>query len=103
MNALELVKEMEGSEMTIIDFWADWCGPCKMMKGILEKVASENPEIKIIEVNVDESRDLAEQFGVRNIPSLVFFKGDSEIERSIGIKSQDQIQKILDKLTHEFN
>ncbi len=103
MNALELVKEMEGSEMTIIDFWADWCGPCKMMKGILEKVASENPEIKIIEVNVDESRDLTEQFGVRNIPSLVFFKGDSEIERSIGAKSQDQIQKIIDGLTHEFN
>lgn len=103
MNALELIKEIDGSETTIIDFWAEWCGPCKMMKEILHGIGEKNPGIKIIEINVDESRELAQQFGIRNIPALVFFRGDEEVERSIGAKSQEHIQQIIDKVVHEFN
>lgn len=96
MNALELVKEMEGSELTLVDFWAPWCGPCKMMKKVLEKVEEDNPRVKVIKVNVDESSDLAQQFSVRNIPTIVVFKGDQEIQRAIGMKQHAQLQEIID-------
>ena len=96
MNALELIKEMDGSDLTMVDFWAPWCGPCKMMKPILESVEEDNPRVKLIKINVDESPDLAGQFNVRNIPTVVFFKGDDEIQRAIGLKQKNQIQEIID-------
>jgi thioredoxin 1 len=96
MNALELIKEMHGSDLTMVDFWAPWCGPCKMMKPILESVEEDNPRVKLIKINVDESPDLAGQFNVRNIPTVVFFRGDDEIQRAIGIKQKNQLQEIID-------
>jgi thioredoxin 1 len=96
MNALELIKEMEGSDLTMVDFWAPWCGPCKMMGPILDSVEEENPRVKLIKVNVDESQDLSKQFNVRNIPTVVFFKGDEEVQRAIGLKQKSQLQDIID-------
>lgn len=97
MDILDFVKELDG-ELTIVDFWAPWCGPCKVLHPILDNLQKNNPGIKIIKVNVDESGDLTKEFGVRNIPTLVFFKGEKEIERVSGTHQEAKFQKIIDRI-----
>lgn len=99
MNALELAKELDNSDVTLVDFWAEWCGPCKMMKKVLDKVEEDNPRVNVIKINVDEveSKELVNQFGIRNIPTIVVFKGDEEVQRAIGMKQPSQIQEIIDE------
>lgn len=99
MNALELAKELDNSDVTLVDFWAEWCGPCKMMKKVLEKVEEDNPRVNVIKINVDEaeSKELVNQFGIRNIPTIVVFKRDEEVQRAIGMKQPSQIQEIINE------
>lgn len=95
MEILDFVKELDG-ELTLVDFWAPWCGPCKVLHPILDKLQNNNPDLKIIKVNVDESSDLTKEFGIRNIPTVVFFKGEEEIERISGAQQESRFQKIID-------
>jgi thioredoxin 1 len=97
MDILDFVKELDG-ELTIVDFWAPWCGPCKVLHPILDNLQKSNPDIKIMKVNVDESGDLTKEFGVRNIPTLVFFKGEKEIERVSGAQQEAKFQEIIDRI-----
>jgi thioredoxin 1 len=97
MDILDFVKELDG-ELTIVDFWAPWCGPCKVLHPILDNLQKNNPDIKIMKVNVDESGDLTKEFGVRNIPTLVFFKGEKEIERVSGAQQEATFQEIIDRI-----
>ena len=97
MDILDFVKELDG-ELTIVDFWAPWCGPCKVLHPILDNLQKNNPEVKIMKVNVDESGDLTKEFGVRNIPTLVFFKGEKEIERVSGAQQEAKFQEIIDRI-----
>jgi thioredoxin 1 len=95
MEILDFVKELDG-ELTLVDFWAPWCGPCKVLHPILDKLQNNNPDLKIIKVNVDESSDLTKEFGIRNIPTVVFFKGEEEIERISGAQQESRFQEIID-------
>lgn len=97
MEILDFVKELDG-ELTLVDFWAPWCGPCKVLHPILDKLQSNNPDLKIIKVNVDESSDLTKEFGIRNIPTVVFFKGEEEVERISGAQQESRFQEIIDGL-----
>jgi len=97
MDILDFVKELDG-ELTIVDFWAPWCGPCKVLHPILDSLQKNNPDVKIIKVNVDESGDLTKEFGVRSIPTLVFFKGEKEIERVSGSQQESKFQEIIDRI-----
>ena len=78
----------------LVDFNANWCGPCRMLKPILEELAN-NDSYKIVSVNIDDEEQLAENYNVSSIPCLVLFKDGTEIKRSIGLKPKDEIEKMI--------
>lgn len=90
----------EGKPM-ILDFWATWCGPCQMIGPMIEELAEEfDGKIIIGKVNVDENSDLPSQYGIRNIPTILFFKGGEMVSKLVGAqnkaKLQEEAQKLLD-------
>lgn len=86
-NFNDLIKDK-----VLVDFYANWCGPCKMIAPILEKV---NSELSVVKVDVDEFEDLAREYGVMSIPTLILFDNGNEVKRNVGFMSQDQIEKFL--------
>lgn len=81
----------------LVDFYADWCGPCKMLSPIIDEVAQENDDIKVVKVNVDESSDIALEYKVMSIPTLVVIKNGQEVARSIGVIDKSEIKNMLAK------
>lgn len=77
----------------LVDFFANWCGPCKMLSPILEELSEERSEFKIIKINVDECESLARQFGVMSIPTLILFKDGKEIDKKVGFMSKDDLSE----------
>jgi thioredoxin 1 len=94
-------EEIENSMVPyLVDFWAEWCGPCKMLTPTLEALASEKAgKAKIGKVNVDENPNLAAQFNVRSIPMLVFFKDGEAKEVVVGVQSKDALAKKLEAIS----
>ena len=84
-------EPMINSSKILVDFYAEWCGPCKMLGPILEQVN----EIDVLKINVDEFPDLAAKFGVRSIPTLILFVEGKEIKKEIGFKNLDEIKKMI--------
>ena len=79
----------------LVDFWADWCGPCRMLSPIVDEVATENPGIKVGKINVDEQQELSAQFGIMSIPTLLVFRDGKKTSESIGLIPKEQIEKML--------
>ncbi len=79
----------------LIDFWATWCGPCKMIAPIVEEVANDHPEIKVVKVNVDDAGDLAAAFGIVSIPTLVLVKNGKAVDQVVGYVPKSKIEEIL--------
>lgn len=85
--------------IAVVDFWAEWCMPCKMMMPILNDLASdESLPIKVFKVNVDQQRPLAAKFNIKGIPTLIIFKNGKEVKRLVGAKTKDMIVKEIKKL-----
>jgi thioredoxin 1 len=78
----------------IVDFYADWCGPCKMMGAVLEKM----DDVNVIKINTDTHQDLAISFGVMSIPTLIFFKDGKEVKKEIGFKDETTIRNIIKEI-----
>lgn len=101
MSVLKLTKENFGSEVmqadkpVLIDFWASWCGPCKMLSPVVDEIAEETNTAKICKVNVDEQPELARQFQVMSIPMLVLIKDGKVINQSVGVKPKASILNML--------
>ena len=91
MKVLEVNNEnfekevLESEKPVLIDFFADWCGPCKMLSPIVEQIAEENDQIKVVKINIDNEQDLAVKYGIMSIPTLVVIKNGQESSRSVGL------------------
>ncbi|NCO32710.1 MAG: thioredoxin [Armatimonadetes bacterium CG2_30_59_28] len=97
-SALEVTAETFEQEVAqaeipvLVDFWAEWCGPCRMVAPVLDKIAEKyEGKLKVVKVNVDEARDVAAQYGVMSIPNLKFFKGGEVVDELVGTAPEAQI------------
>ena len=89
-------EEVLNSDKTVlIDFYADWCGPCKMLSPIIENVANENEDIKVVKIDVDNAQDLAIKYQIYSIPTIVVIKNGEETNRNVGIASKSQILEMV--------
>ncbi len=96
VNNNNFEKEVLNSKETVlVDFNADWCGPCRMLKPSLEELAKEKDNVKIVSINIDDEYELAEQYGVQSIPCLVLFKNGKEEKRNVGLISKDEIINLI--------
>ena len=98
-NKEEFNKEVLNSgKPALVDFWADWCGPCKMLTPIIEEIGTEIDYGVIAKVDVDKLTDLAETYGIQNIPTIIFFKEGKEVNRLIGVRAKADIVKALEAI-----
>lgn len=101
MTAIVITKENFDSEVlkaegtVLVDFWATWCGPCRMLSPIVDEVASEHPDVKVGKINVDEQPELAQQFGIMSIPTLLVFKNGEKVQESVGLIPKEKVEALL--------
>ena len=101
MAVIELTSEtfdaevLHADRIVIVDFWATWCTPCRMLTPILEEIAAERTDIKICTINMDEAENIAETYAVMSLPALLFFRDGELIEECIGLVSKDRIVSLL--------
>jgi len=86
---------LNSDKTTIVDFYADWCTPCKMMSPVIDKIAEENDNIKVGKLNVDEAQDIAVKYNVMSIPTIIIFKNGLEHKRFVGVTSKSEILNAL--------
>ena len=101
MSAININKNnfqnevLNSEKKVLLDFWAPWCGPCRMVAPILDEIAAERPDVKIAKVNVDEEAELAGRFSVFSIPTLVVFKDGKVVNQSVGARPKSSILSML--------
>ena len=86
---------LQSTETVLVDFWASWCGPCKMLSPMVDQVAEERPDIKVCTINVDDEPELAGRFGVMSIPALKVFKNGEVVNESVGVQPKAKILAML--------
>jgi len=89
---------VQNEKPAIVDFWAEWCQPCKMLAPTVEEIANEyDDKILVTKLNVDDNPQTATKFGIRGIPTLLFFKGGQVVQQIVGVKTKAEIKKIIDE------
>lgn len=101
MSVLTITKDsfqkevLESDKPVLVDFWASWCGPCRMVSPVVDEIAAETPSVKVGKVNVDEQQELAAAFNVMSIPTLVVIKNGKVVDQAVGVRSKKQILAML--------
>ncbi len=101
MSVLHITKDTFESEVlgsdkpVLVDFWAPWCGPCRMVSPVIDEIAEERQDIKVCKINVDEEPDLANRYQVMSIPTLLVFKNGEVVNKSLGARPKPQILEML--------
>lgn len=101
MSAIVITKEnfeaevLKANGTVLVDFWATWCGPCRMLSPIVDQVAEEHPEVKVGKVNVDEQPELAQQFDIMSIPTLLVFRNGQKVNESVGLIPKEKVESLL--------
>ena len=104
MAVLEVKSEsfekevLESEKPVVLDLFATWCGPCKMLRPVIEELSEEHPEVKFVSVDVDEEAEIAIRYGVSSIPCLVFLKNGEEVGRSVGFRPKDALEAAIGDL-----
>ena len=89
-------KEVLQAEGTVlVDFWASWCGPCRMIAPAVEKISEEHPDVKVCKVNIDDEQELAIKYGVISIPTLMVVKNGEVVNTAVGLRPKEEIEELL--------
>ena len=102
MTVITVTKEnfeeevIKSEKIVLLDFWASWCAPCKMLSPIIDEIAAERPDIKVCKANIDEEQELASQYRVMSIPTLFVIKNGEITNHSVGVRSKNQILDMFD-------
>ena len=101
MSVITITKEnfeaevLRSDKPVLLDFWATWCGPCRMVSPVVDEIAAERTDVKVGKVNVDEQPELAQQFGIMSIPTMMVFKGGEKVNQQVGAVPKEEILKLL--------
>jgi thioredoxin 1 len=100
LNQDNVDEALKTKKITVLDFWAEWCGPCKMLGPIIDDLSRENEgkDVTVAKINVEENQQLAIKYGVRGIPTVIIFKDGEEQTRKVGVSSKAEFQTIIDGL-----
>ena len=99
INSVELQKKINSGEKLIVEFWAEWCGPCRIMKPIFEKVSLSNQsDVKMYTFNIETNKEVAISLGIRSIPTVKIFNSGEVIETKVGLLSESEINNLLKEL-----
>jgi thioredoxin 1 len=99
INSVELKEKINKGEKLIVEFWAEWCGPCKMMKPVFERVANNNTsDVQMYTMNVDNNREIGAALGIRSIPTVKIFNSGELVETRVGMLSEQQINGMVTEL-----
>lgn len=90
----ENFDEMVGAGKALVDFWAVWCGPCRMQSPVVDAFAEKHPEVKVCKVNVDEQPALAARFGIMSIPTLIAFQDGQAVKKTVGLSGMEEIEEM---------
>lgn len=94
-NGSEFNDLIANNELVFVDFFAQWCGPCKMLAPSIDKLADEHPEVKVLKIDVDQENGLAMQYGVQSIPTLIVFKNGQPVNRQMGFMPYEALEQML--------
>ena len=101
ISSSELQEKINNGEKLVVDFWATWCGPCRMLKPIFEKVISENTtEVQMYTMDVDANRDIAISYGIRSVPTIKVFNNGEVVDTRVGVIQENEIKNIANNLVH---
>jgi thioredoxin 1 len=99
ISGIDLQQKINNNEKIIVEFWADWCGPCRFMKPIFEKVSSENnTEVQMYTLNVDNNKEIGASLGIRSIPTTKMFNLGKVVETKVGVMNEEQIKNLVKEL-----